>query len=176
VSGIGGSTFARVDQLEYRLCKFANAAAQRRVIRRFFRFVSRAGDGPMWVMLILSMPLWLGSAGYEVAVRMAVAGIVGLIIYKILKKFLVRERPYIGLVGIDCAMPPLDRYSFPSGHTLHAVMFATMTAHYLPEWSLLMGGFAVLVAASRVILGLHYPTDVIVGASIGYAIARTVVL
>ena len=174
MSGVGGSTFARVDQLEYRLCKFANAAAQRRLIRRFFRAVSRAGDGPFWVMWILSMPLWLGSAGYEAAGRMAIAGIVGLIVYKILKKLLVRERPYIGLVGIDCAMPPLDRYSFPSGHTLHAVMFATLTAHYLPELSLVFGGFAVLVAVSRVILGLHYPTDVVVGAALGYAIARAV--
>ena len=136
MSGVGGSTFARVDQLEYRLCKFANAAAQRRLIRRFFRAVSRAGDGPFWVMWILSMPLWLGSAGYEAAGRMAIAGLLGLIVYKLLKKLLVRERPYIGLVGIDCAMPPLDRYSFPSGHTLHAVMFATLTTHYLPELSL----------------------------------------
>ena len=120
------------------------------------------------------MPLWLGSAGYEAAGRMAIAGIVGLIVYKILKKLLVRERPYIGLVGIDCAMPPLDRYSFPSGHTLHEVMFATLTTHYLPELSLVFGGFAVLVAVSRVVLGLHYPTDVVVGAALGYAIARAV--
>ena len=120
------------------------------------------------------MPLWLGSAGYEAAGRMAIAGILGLIVYKLLKKLLVRERPYIGLVGIDCAMPPLDRYSFPSGHTLHAVMFATLTAHYLPGLSLVFGGFAVLVAVSRVILGLHYPTDVVVGAALGYAISRAV--
>ena len=174
MSGVGGSTFARVDQLEYRLCKFANDAAQRRLIRRFFRAVSRAGDGPFWVMWILSMPLWLGSTGYEAAGRMAIAGLLGLIVYKLLKKLLVRERPYIGLVGIDCAMPPLDRYSFPSGHTLHAVMFATLTAHYLPGLSLVFGGFAVLVAVSRIILGLHYPTDVVVGAALGYAIARAV--
>lgn len=173
MSGINASLFARFDQVEYRLCKFANAAAQRRLIRRFFRVISRAGDGPLWIALVLSMPVWLGSVGYDAALRMLVAGMVGLIIYKILKKFLVRERPYIGLVGIDCAMPPLDRYSFPSGHTLHAVMFATMIAHYLPGVSLALAGFAALIAASRVILGLHYPTDVLVGASIGYAIART---
>jgi undecaprenyl-diphosphatase len=144
------------------------------LIRRFFRAVSRAGDGPFWVMWILSMPLWLGSVGYEAAGRMAIAGIVGLIAYKILKKLLVRERPYIGLVGIDCAMPPLDRYSFPSGHTLHAVMFATLTAHYLPELSLVFGGFRRVGGGVPRRSGLHYPTDVIVGAALGYAIARAV--
>lgn len=103
---------------------------------------------------------------------MAIAGIFGLSIYKTLKKYLVRERPYIGLVGIECAMPPLDRYSFPSGHTLHAVMFAAMLAHYIPTLAPMLIALAVLIAASRVVLGLHYPTDVIVGASIGYTIAR----
>jgi undecaprenyl-diphosphatase len=87
---------------------------------------------------------------------------------------LVRERPYIGLIGIDCAMPPLDRYSFPSGHTLHAVGFTTVAVTAFPALAALLVPFAVLVAASRVILGLHYPTDVLAGAAIGYGVAQAV--
>ena len=95
----------------------------------------------------------------------------GLLLYKALKGRLVRERPYVGLVGIECAMPPLDRYSFPSGHTLHAVLFTTMAVQAAPVLALLLVPFTLLVAASRVVLGLHYPSDVLAGATLGFAIA-----
>lgn len=103
---------------------------------------------------------------------MAVTGALGLLLYKGLKGKLVRERPYVGLVGIECAMPPLDRYSFPSGHTLHAVLFTVLAIHHVPELALPLVPFAMMVAASRVVLGLHYPTDVIAGATLGAALAR----
>ena len=63
--------------------------------------------------------------------------------------------------------PPLDEFSFPSGHTLHAVAFWVMLSAYYPGLSWPLGIFALLVALSRVILGMHYPSDVAVGASIG---------
>jgi undecaprenyl-diphosphatase len=68
---------------------------------------------------------------------------------------------------------PLDRYSFPSGHTLHAVSFTWLMAGYFPEWAPVLAGFAVLIALSRVVLGLHYPTDVAAGALLGGGLAMT---
>jgi undecaprenyl-diphosphatase len=98
-------------------------------------------------------------------------GAVGLALYKVLKRTLVRERPFVGLVGIECAMPPLDRYSFPSGHTLHAVAFSTLGVAFVPALAVVLVPFAILVAASRVVLGLHYPSDVLVGAALGAGLA-----
>ncbi|MEM6511462.1 MAG: phosphatase PAP2 family protein, partial [Pseudomonadota bacterium] len=92
-------------------------------------------------------------------------------VYKSMKKRLVRERPYINHGDILCGAAPLDRYSFPSGHTLHAACFTTMYAHIDPSLLVVLLPFALLVAASRIILGLHYPSDVIVGGSIGLALA-----
>jgi undecaprenyl-diphosphatase len=66
---------------------------------------------------------------------------------------------------------PLDRYSFPSGHTLHAVSFTIVTTAHAPELAPILVPFALLVAASRVVLGLHYPTDVAAGAFIGMLLA-----
>jgi undecaprenyl-diphosphatase len=102
---------------------------------------------------------------------MAVAGAVGLAIYKHLKSRLVRERPYVALIGIVAGTRALDRYSFPSGHTLHATSFSILAIDAFPELGWLCAPFAVLVAVSRIVLGLHYPTDVAAGAVIGTGIA-----
>ena len=83
----------------------------------------------------------------------------------------MRERPYINHGDILCGTAPLDRYSFPSGHTLHAVSLTIMLAHFEPLLLPIALPFAVLVALSRVSLGLHYPSDVIVGAVIGASLA-----
>jgi undecaprenyl-diphosphatase len=72
----------------------------------------------------------------------------------------------IWLTGI-----PLDRFSFPSGHTLHAAAFTTVALAYYPMLAWLLVPFAVLVAMSRVILGLHYPSDVFARAAIGLSLA-----
>ncbi len=167
--------FLRVDQAERRMCMVANAACQRRLVRALFRGVSRLGDGVVWYVLMAAMPLLIGlerwKEGVQASLQMLLAGAAGLLLYKLLKKKLVRERPFIGLIGIECAMPPLDRYSFPSGHTLHAVTFTAIAISYVPQLAVVLVPFALLVAASRVVLGLHYPTDVLAGAVLGGLLA-----
>ncbi|MFM8586357.1 MAG: phosphatase PAP2 family protein [Gammaproteobacteria bacterium] len=167
--------FVRVDHAERRICEIATSACRRRAVRALFRTVSRLGDGVVWYVLMAVMPLIMGldrlEEGLRVSAQMLAAGAFGLLLYKLLKKKLVRERPYIGLIGIECAMPPLDRYSFPSGHTLHAVLFTAIAIHHVPALAAVLVPFALLVAASRVVLGLHYPTDVLAGAVLGALIA-----
>jgi undecaprenyl-diphosphatase len=163
--------FLRADLAERRLCVVATAVARRRAFRGLFRVVSRLGDGVAWYLLIAAMPLLLGRGGWIAAAQMLGTGGVGLAIYKMLKNRLVRERPFVGLAGIPCAMAPLDRYSFPSGHTLHAVSFTIMALHYLPGLAPLLVPFATLVAMSRVVLGLHYPSDVLAGGALGAGLA-----
>ena len=102
-----------------------------------------------------------------VGLLLASCGISCTLVYKLLKRWLIRERPFISFPLIDCGIPPLDRYSFPSGHTLHAVCFTLLLALTLPGLALLVLPFTLCVAASRVVLGLHYPSDVLAGAIIG---------
>ena len=51
--------------------------------------------------------------GLKAAIVMLLSGGLGLVIYKVLKTKMLRERPFIGLIGIECAMPPLDQYRLP---------------------------------------------------------------
>src|SRR5262245_1822861 len=171
MSELSDELFRRVDAIEYGWCLRLNRSCKSRAVRDFFATVSRLGDGSFWYALILLLPVIYGSAGLLPAARMAAVGLTGVALYKYLKSRFVRERPYISLAGIVAGTKALDRYSFPSGHTLHATSFALLAVDAFPELAWLVVPFATLVGASRVVLGLHYPTDVAAGALIGAALA-----
>lgn len=169
----GFNTFmARVDAAEYGICRRLNRGASFAFPRRLFQIASRLGDGVIWYVMVALLPLLYGAAALKPCVAMAVTGIAGVVLYKFLKKIFVRERPFITHSTIDLAMAPLDRYSFPSGHTLHAVSFAWQATAHFPELGWVLVPLAALIAASRVVLGLHYPTDVLAGAAIGATLAE----
>ncbi|MFC4259509.1 phosphatase PAP2 family protein [Marinobacter lacisalsi] len=159
--------FSQVDQVEFALCRSINRSLRYRPVLSLFKVVSRLGDGWLWYVLILSLPLVYPHEGLAVALLMTGTGLACTVTYKLLKRWLVRERPFISFPVIHCGTPPLDRYSFPSGHTLHAVCFTTVLALTLPPLAILVLPFTLAVAASRVVLGLHYPSDVLAGAFIG---------
>ena len=69
--------------------------------------------------------------------------------------------------SIKLGTQPLDQYSFPSGHTMHAVGFTIVVCYHYSELAVILFPVVILVAMSRMILGLHYPSDVLVGAGIG---------
>jgi undecaprenyl-diphosphatase len=163
---------ARIDAAEYGMCRQLNRGAALPLPRLIFRIASRLGDGVIWYVLILSLPLLYGAAALRPALVMALTGLVGVLIYKRVKQVFVRERPFITHTAIDPAAAPLDRYSFPSGHTLHAVSFAWQLSAHFPELTWVVLPLAALIAGSRVVLGLHYPSDVLAGAALGAALAQ----
>ena len=163
---------ARIDAAEYGLCRRLNRGASFALPRRIFQIASRLGDGTIWYALILALPLLYGAAGVRPAMVMALTGALGVALYTLLKHLFVRERPFITHTAIDPAAAPLDRYSFPSGHTLHAVSFAWQASSHFPELGWVLLPLAALIAGSRVVLGLHYPSDVLAGAAIGAALAE----
>lgn len=163
--------FRRVDAFEHGWCLRLNRSCGLPAVRELFAAVSRLGDGIFWYVLVLSLPLIYGSPALYPTLRMAIVGFTGLALYKCLKSRLVRERPYISLAGIVPGTKALDRYSFPSGHTLHAVSFTVLITASYPQLGWVCIPFAILVAMSRVVLGLHYPSDVAAGALIGAALS-----
>lgn len=159
--------FSRADQREVALCQVINRSAQFRPIVGYFRVTSRLGDGWFWYTVILLLPLLEPERGLNFGLLMTFTGLTCTLTYKTLKHRLIRERPFISFPAINCATPPLDRYSFPSGHTLHAACFQIMLFTIAPTLAWAVLPFSLSVAASRVVLGLHYPSDVVAGALIG---------
>lgn len=160
-----------------RLCLRANLLSQRHLVAKGFKLISRLGDGWAWalacVVFIISL-LWQGEAVVVVMAKLAavlLSSFCGYLLYKLLKSHTVRPRPYQVHQAIMLGERPLDVFSFPSGHTLQAVLFTIMLGSQVPMILWLLLPFTLLIALSRLVLGLHYPTDVLVGAGIGATFA-----
>jgi len=153
--------------LDRRMCVAANRWGARRAIGIFFGAISRLGDGVFWYSLMSVIAIVGGWHGVAVAVQMAVTGLTALMLYRVLKRWTRRPRPFRTCPGVIAHVPPLDEFSFPSGHTLQAVAFTVVAVAHYPVLAPFLIGFAALVGASRVVLGLHYPSDVLAATAIG---------
>jgi undecaprenyl-diphosphatase len=150
--------------------------AQRPRVLRVFAVASRLGDAPTWLAVTFGLLLLGGPALRPVGWAALALGTLNLLLYWTLKKATRRERPYRVCDGIRAAVPAADPFSFPSGHTMHATAFAVLFGAAWPSLAPALGAFALLVALSRVVVGVHFPSDVIAGALIGAATAAGVVL
>jgi undecaprenyl-diphosphatase len=162
---------SRMQAIDSALCVTVSQTSQYRLIREWFRIISRLGDGVFWYILMFAILVTQQADGIKPVLHMLAAGLSGTLIYKWLKHKTHRPRPYQVRQDVFLSGKPLDHFSFPSGHTLHAVAFGLVALFYFPVLAVVLIPFIVMVAMSRVILGLHYPSDVLAGAAIGYVIA-----
>jgi len=141
--------------------------SQRRVLLPVLNAASWLGDGVLWCGIIVSLALAGGTQGRDVAAHMMLAALLNLAVYLWLKRRIGRERPYVSCPGIRLNGRALDQFSFPSGHTLHATTFSMLLIRGYPEAIVVLVPLSVLIAWSRIALGLHYPSDVAAGALMG---------
>ena len=140
---------------------------------------------PAWIRVWMVAASWLGNGwlwwgiGFAILLaggryRVLIAGgvAVGLAqgLGRLLKIAVSRERPCAARKHVWARVPPPDPYSFPSAHTMTAFAFALAVGMGIPEllWWLVFA--AASVAASRIVLGLHYLSDVVAGGILGAGI------
>jgi len=138
---------------------------------RMARMVSRLGDGPFYVALTLLIWWMDRQGGSEFALTAMVAYALEVPLFVLLKHLIKRPRPADALESLSAFIQPADRFSFPSGHTAAAFVMASLLCVFYPPVMLLALGLAVMVGLSRVLLGVHYPSDILAGATLGVSCA-----
>lgn len=157
----------RILELDLKGCIYLNHLSHSFWISQFFKWISRLGDGWFWVMMLLAT-CWLQAwQSFIPVLYLLITAAISTLVYKVLKHKTVRPRPYQVHQVIVLGERPLDHFSFPSGHTQHAVVATCVLGYIQPILLILMLPFTLLVALSRMILGLHYPSDVLIGAMLG---------
>ena len=147
-----------------------------RWIRKWMVVASRGGDGWLWGAVGLLLLFFGGERRFQALEGGFVATGAGQLTFLILKRLIGRERPCALETHCWANLLPPDRFSFPSGHTITAFAITFSLGLWYPTLLPGLAFCALSVAASRVILGLHYLSDVLAGMVIGMAIGITVFL
>ena len=133
---------------------------------------TRFGDGPGWLAVALGL-LASGAPGRAAVACGALAAFVASVTFMALKRRFRRRRPCdIAPHPVFHVRPP-DVFSFPSGHTMNAFAIAAALSVRFPACSPVLFLLASCIGASRVVLGLHFASDVWVGAFLGVLIGWT---
>lgn len=139
--------------------------------RRSVRWISRTGDGPLYLLVAIALYLLEPQHGKVFFAAGITAYVLDVSLYLLLKNAIKRDRPAMKIDFYEAWITPSDQFSFPSGHTAAAFLFACLVWEFYPIFALPIFLWAALVGASRVLLGVHYPTDIAAGAVLGCSCA-----
>ena len=150
-----------------RLMRRVNRWKPPRWIRLWMILATRAGDGWLWYALGTLLLVFGGRSRFAAVAAAGTACGLGAVLFLVLKRLAGRKRPCAIAPHCWATLLPPDQFSFPSGHSICAFAFAVSIGLFEPS---LMYGLlfcALSVAISRVMLGLHFLSDVVVGSLIG---------
>jgi undecaprenyl-diphosphatase len=131
------------------------------------------GDGALWAAAVGGLLIW----GTPFARRLALVAFLAVLASAgaatAIKYIVRRPRPQ---ERSGFYTPRYDRYSFPSGHAARMAAIAVVLGHLAPPLAPLGYGLALVVAVCRILVGVHYPSDVLAGWFIGWIGAQCILL
>lgn len=139
-------------------------------LARISRYLSKTGDGPPYGLLA-ALLYWQYGIDNLLLQTMLLAFLIERPVYFVLKNSFKRNRPQAALENFHSFITPSDKFSFPSGHTSAAFMMATLLGYFFPALIIPLYSWATLIGCSRIMLGVHFPTDTLVGALLGVSTA-----
>jgi undecaprenyl-diphosphatase len=138
----------------------------------------RLGDGWFWLPVLVGICLSKGVADSVLIIQHCLVSLaISLSFYWPIKFSIRRARPFQKWPHLVHGVPPLDRFSFPSGHIMHNLAVGLTVAHYFPVAFWPMIGASVGFGILRVCFGVHFLGDVLAGGLLGglsYALCNTI--
>jgi undecaprenyl-diphosphatase len=163
--------FTFIAHRDHNLMRRVNRWPAPRWIRVWMICATRGGDGWLWYGMGLIILLFGGSDRFPAVASGALAAGVGIALFLRLKRATKRKRPNTFEPHCWAKLLPPDQFSFPSGHTITAFAVAVSLSMFYPTLAVGLLFCAMSVAASRILLGMHFLSDVLAGAAIGTTLA-----
>ncbi|WP_434357054.1 phosphatase PAP2 family protein [Parasalinivibrio latis] len=154
---------APIQKVDFALSSLCLGHRFNREVATCSRWISHSGDGHMYLAVGVLLALLGGDAGVTFFFTALVAFALELPAYILLKRLFRRNRPS----HIPSFITPSDRYSMPSGHTAAACLMATLLSHYFPSFAVIYWTWAGCIGLSRVLLGVHFFSDIVAGTVLG---------
>jgi len=128
---------------------------------------TRGGDGWLWYALGVVLVIFGGEHRFAAIGAGVSSAAAGICLFRVLKHASRRKRPCEIEPHCWALILPPDKYSFPSGHSITAFAVAMSLGLFYPYLQTCLLGMAFLIGASRIILGMHFLSDVIAGSALG---------
>ena len=157
----------QIAALDYALSNYCLAHKFTRQVAFFSKGISRTGDGYFYFLIGLLLLCFESEIGPTFFKTCLIGFALQLPVYVLLKRTFKRNRP----INLPCFIHPSDQYSLPSGHSAAAFLMASQLAWFYPICAPFVFTWASCIALSRVLLGVHFVSDVIAGAGLGVGFA-----
>jgi undecaprenyl-diphosphatase len=167
----GNAMLSFIAHRDQRLMRRINRWFAPRWIRVWMLAATRGGDGWLWYAMGAAVLLFGGEDRFRAVFAAVLAVAAGVALFLRVKKLTGRRRPCVFEPHCWAKLLPPDQFSFPSGHTITAFAVAVSLSLFYPALTLGLLFCAISVAASRILLGMHFLSDVLAGAAIGTCLA-----
>jgi undecaprenyl-diphosphatase len=164
---VGKAVWNQIESNDHRLMRRVHRWRAPRWFRVLMVLVTRGGDGWLWYALGTILYFYGGDHRFEAIGAAGSAAVAGILIFRALKNTSRRQRPCEIEPHCWSSILPPDKYSFPSGHSITAFAVALSLGLFYPQLMAYLLTVAFLIASSRIILGMHFLSDVVVGSAIG---------